>query len=71
MGPQGLQDGHEPLPVAGTVYSAGGPNTGCPAAPLNDAHYPVEAVCQCDQVIRSEHPFHGWYHTGRRPGDPR
>lgn len=65
----------EVLPEPGTVYSMAGPNTGCPARLVNAAHYPVEAVCggpesacRCGGMIRSEHLYDGWTHTGRMPG---
>ncbi len=65
-------DAHEILPQPGTAYSTSGVNTGLPAELTNPVHYPIEALCQCNQVIRCERWFQApWTHTGRRPGDPR
>ena len=63
---------HEIVPQPGSVFSLAGHNTGRAARLTNASHYPVEALCMgCDEVIQSPHFYAGWYHTGRKPGDPR
>lgn len=68
-----IPGGHEILPLAGTVFSMMGPNTGLEANLLNPHHFPAEALCHsCKTVIYRETMLYGeWVHTGRRPGDPR
>jgi len=74
--PPGSED-HDIVPRPGTAYSVSGGNTGLPANLRNSGHYPAEAQCAgCGEMIRCEQwlPVSAdgdWYHTGRRPGDPR
>jgi hypothetical protein len=59
---------HDALPLDGTLYTAVG---GLAADPGRAIDYPIEAQCKkCLQPILAERPVE-WYHTGRRPGDPR
>lgn len=65
---------HKAEPLAGTLYSAEGVNTGLPADVRYPVHYPMTAHCPCGEMIRAEwYPELGvagwWQHTGRRPGE--
>lgn len=64
---------HEVIPVEGSVFRTGAGNASGLRANLNNqAHYPVEAICQaCGLVVESRNLFAGWTHTTRKPGDPR
>lgn len=62
--------GHLMEPVEGSVYSLRGPNALLPANLMNRHHYPVEAVCGCGGMIRSEEFADRWRHTGRMAGEP-
>jgi hypothetical protein len=60
---------HDAMPLDGTLYTA----VGSLPASLNRADdFPAEALCsQCHMPVRAESPQGQWYHTGRKPGDPR
>lgn len=72
-GQQGYKTAHRHAPVDGTAYSVGvQANTGQPADLRRSGHYPVEAHCECGEMIRCDRIEQaGWTGTGRRPGDPR
>lgn len=60
---------HRHMPVDGTCYSV---DTGLLADLRRSGHYPVEAHCECGEMIRCDRIEQaGWTGTGRRPGDPR
>jgi hypothetical protein len=68
---------HETVPQPGSAYSMGGANTGLPADLRWSAHYPVEAICLCGEMIRCERDLRlspgdpgDWVHLGRKPGEP-
>ena len=55
--------------VPDSAYRTGHGNaTGTMAILANPWHYPVEALCQCSQVVRCEALGEDWVHAGRMAG---
>jgi hypothetical protein len=55
--------GHRHAPVGDSVYTA----TGLPADGKNELRYPLEAVCECGEVICcAQAGQSGWTPAGRR-----